>query len=164
LLGGSRIAENMSREVIDGIATGMKWLTAAVVGVWQGVPQLTQLLIALMIADALLSWYVAGKDHRLTLRDMESGAYIKVGNLLVLAIMAILTPYTIHYLEFNLVQSVTVILLPREGASIMASLAAMGIQIPQAQQILETLTRPTTTTTTTTKNNNNNNEQQRQPT
>ena len=51
------------KSFFDNTLKAIQWLAAAVAGLWFALPELTQLLIALMAIDAILGFVKAWKDR-----------------------------------------------------------------------------------------------------
>ena len=74
-------------------------------GFWAAMPQLTQLLLLLMVLDTALGVTRAIRAHDLSAHAAWEGATKKLGTLLLVAVAAVLNPYVQNFLEINLVQA-----------------------------------------------------------
>ena len=110
---------------------------AVLLGVWASLPELTHLLIWLMVADTILGVAVAIKQRNLSSAQAWNGATKKLGSLLMVAVAALLNPHIQSFIEINLVQAASAFYIVPELTSIMRNAATLEVPaFTQLQPIL----------------------------
>lgn len=102
---------------------------AALLGLWQALPELTHLLIWLMVADTLLGLAVAVKQKNLSATTAWNGATKKLGSLLMVGVAALLNPHIQNFIEINLVQAASAFYIVPELTSITRNAAILDIPV-----------------------------------
>lgn len=122
---------------MEHLQSWIRSITAVLLGVWASLPELTQLLIWLMVADTVLGIAVAVKQHNLSSAQAWNGATKKLGSLLMVAVAALLNPHIQSFFEINLVQAASAFYIVPELTSIMRNAATLEIPaFTQLQPIL----------------------------
>lgn len=110
---------------------------AVLLGVWASLPELTYLLIWLMVADTVLGVVVAVKQRNVSSAAAWNGATKKLGSLLMVAVASLLNPHIQSFIEINLVQAASAFYIVPELTSIMRNAATLEVPaFTQLQPIL----------------------------
>lgn len=107
----------------------LQWAVAVAVAFWAALPQLTQLLLLLMVLDTALGIIRAVKQRDLSVKAAQDGATKKVGTLLLVAGAAVLNPFVNSFLEINLVQAASAFYIIPELTSITRHAAALDVPV-----------------------------------
>lgn len=112
-------------------------VAAVLLGVWAALPELTHLLVWLMVLDTCLGIIIAVKQRNLSASAAWDGATKKLGSLLMVAVAALLNPHIQAFIEINLVQAASAFYIVPELTSIMRNAATLEIPaFTQLQPIL----------------------------
>lgn len=115
----------------------VRTMFALLLGLWAILPELTHLLVWLMVADTCLGLAIAVKQHNLSASSAWDGATKKLGALLMVGVAALLNPYIQNFMEINLVQAASAFYIVPELTSIMRNAAILEIPVfTQFQPIL----------------------------
>lgn len=115
---------------------------AAVLGLWQGLPQVTQVLVWLMVLDVALGVAVSIRDNTYTMEATRRGAFRKVGYLAQLVIAGLFNQAFGDTLGIDLVQAASIFYIWPELASVTRHTAELGAPtFPQLQMVLDKLPR-----------------------
>lgn len=114
---------------MEHIEKAAQWGVAAGVAFWAALPQLTQLLLLLMVIDTVLGLTRAVRQHDLSAQAAWTGATKKLGTLLLVAVAAVLNPYVRNFLEINLVQAASAFYIIPELTSITRNAAALDVPV-----------------------------------
>lgn len=116
----------------------VRGVTAVLMGAWAALPELTHLLIFLMLADTALGLAVAIKQRQLSSSAAWTGATKKLGSLLMVGVAALLNPYIQDIVQINLVQAASVFYIVPELTSIARNAALLDVPVfTQLQPILQ---------------------------
>lgn len=122
---------------MEHVQNWIRSITAVLLGVWASLPELTHLLIWLMVADTVLGVAVAIKQRNLSSAQAWNGATKKLGSLLMVAVAALLNPHIQSFIEINLVQAASAFYIVPELTSIMRNAATLEVPaFTQLQPIL----------------------------
>jgi toxin secretion/phage lysis holin len=116
-------------ENLDYISDPLKWAAALTVGLWTAVPELTQLLVTLMVIDIVLGLMVARKLRNLSAKAAWDGAQKKVTALILVAVAALLSPRIQPIIEINLVQAASAFYIVPELLSITRNAAILDVPV-----------------------------------
>lgn len=114
---------------MEHVEKAAQWGLAAAVAFWAALPQLTQLLLLLMVLDTALGVTRAIRAHDLSAQAAWEGATKKLGTLLLVAVAAVLNPYVQNFLEINLVQAASAFYIIPELTSITRNAAALDVPV-----------------------------------
>lgn len=115
---------------LEQISTCSKWIVATVLGIWSALPQLTQLLVWLMVIDIALGLAVGWKNKNLSTDKAVAGTTKKIARLLLVAVCALLNPIVNSVIEVNLVQASSAFYIVPELLSIVRNAALLNVQAP----------------------------------
>lgn len=115
--------------VFERLQAGVRVTAAAVMGLWAALPELTQLLVWLMVADTVLGLMVAVKRRNLSAKLAWNGATKKIGSLLLIGIAGLLNPHVQSFIEINLVQAASAFYIVPELTSIARNAAILDIPV-----------------------------------
>ena len=122
---------------MENLQNWIRTVTAALLGVWAVLPELTHLLVWLMIIDTALGIAVAIKQRNLSAAQAWNGATKKLGSLLMVGVAAVLNSYIQRFIEINLVQAASAFYIVPELTSIMTNAAVLEVPaFSQLQPIL----------------------------
>jgi toxin secretion/phage lysis holin len=122
---------------MEHLQSWIRTIMAVLLGVWAALPELTHLLVWLMVIDTVLGIAVAIKQHNLSSAQAWNGATKKLGSLLMVAVAAVLNSYIQRFIEINLVQAASAFYIVPELTSIMRNAATLEIPaFTQLQPIL----------------------------
>ena len=119
----------MENHFFDNTLKAIQWLAAAVAGLWFALPELTQLLIALMAIDVILGFVKAWKDRDVSAQKAFSGVTKKMVTLLMIGVFALIDHYADDVLQLNLMQAGSAFYLIPELTSIMRNAAALDVPV-----------------------------------
>lgn len=117
---------------VDGISQFhqyIKGLVVLVAAFWYSIPELTQLLVMLMVVDAIFGVWVAWKQRNLSATRAWEGMTKKIGSLLLVGVAALLNPHIQDIIEINLVQAASAFYIVPELLSIMRNAAILDIPV-----------------------------------
>lgn len=115
-----------------------KWGAGIAAAFWDGLPQLTQVLMILMGIDVLFGLLAAVKEHRLSVKIAYDGITKKAVTLGLIYVAAVLSPYATALVGVNLVQAVSAFYCIPELTSITRNAALLGAEVfPQFDAILK---------------------------
>lgn len=112
---------------MERVQAWIRWVTAAVAALWYGLPELTQLLIALMAVDVLLGVIVAIRARDLSAREAWNGITRKMVTLLMVGVAGLVNPHVQDFMEINLVQAASAFYLVPELTSIVRNAASLDV-------------------------------------
>jgi toxin secretion/phage lysis holin len=122
---------------MENLQTWLRSLMAILLGLWAALPELTHLLIFLMVADTVLGLTIAIKERNLSASSAWAGATKKLGSLLMVGVAALLNPHIQDFIEINLVQVASAFYIVPELTSIIRNAAVLDIPVfVQMQPIL----------------------------
>lgn len=107
----------------------IRGVAAVLLGLWNAMPELTHLLIFLMLADTALGVAVAVKQRNISSTAAWSGATKKLGSLLMVGVAALLNPYIQDVVQVNLVQAASVFYIVPELTSIARNAAILEVPV-----------------------------------
>lgn len=119
----------MAMKTSEGVIEGIRWVTTGIVALWGQMPQLTQLLVALMIVDITLGLAVAIKRRDVSSKAAWNGMTKKIGSLLLVAVAALLNPFANNIMEINLVQAASAFYVVPELLSISRNAGILGVPV-----------------------------------
>ena len=122
---------------MENLQNWIRGIATVLLGVWAALPELTHLLVWLMVADVVLGLAVAVKQRNLSAAAAWTGATKKLGSLLMVAVAALLNSHIQAIIQINLVQAASAFYIVPELTSIMRNAAILEIPIfTQFQPIL----------------------------
>lgn len=111
---------------------------AVLLGVWSVLPELTHLLVWLMVADTVLGFAVAIKQRNVSSAQAWNGATKKLGSLLMVGVAALLNPHIQSFIQINLVQAASAFYIVPELTSITRNAALLDVPVfAQLKDILK---------------------------
>ena len=123
------INERSVNRLMDNALTIARWATTIVVAIWGNVPQLTQLLVMLMVIDIALGVCVAWKQRDLSAKAAWEGMTKKIASLLMIAVAGLLNPFVNGLVEVNLVQAASAFYIVPELLSITRNAAILDVPV-----------------------------------
>lgn len=114
---------------IDNLIQGCRWILAGCALIWFRIPELTQLLLILMIIDIVFGLIVAIKERDLSTHAALWGVTKKFSVLILIAVAAIFNHYVQPIIEINLTQAASVFYIVPEMLSISRNAARIGIPV-----------------------------------
>lgn len=115
----------------DKIKAGVQWVGALVVGLWDAVPALTQLLLILMLVDLILriliNWRI---QDQLSYRDSWDIVTKKIVTIGFVSLGALLQPYVGDAMGINLAQAASVFYIVPELLSIVKGAGILQVPVP----------------------------------
>lgn len=114
---------------IDNSIQGCRWILAGCALIWFRIPELTQLLLILMIIDIVFGLIVAIKERDLSAHAALWGVTKKFSVLILIAVAAIFNHYVQPIIEINLTQAASVFYIVPEMLSISRNAARIGIPV-----------------------------------
>lgn len=122
---------------MENLQNWVRSIMALLLGLWASLPELTHLLIWLMIADTALGLTIAVRQRELSAAAAWNGATKKLGSLLMVGVAALLNPHIQDFIEINLVQVASAFYIVPELTSIIRNAAILDIPVfVQMQPIL----------------------------
>jgi toxin secretion/phage lysis holin len=122
---------------MENLQNWLRSLMAILLGLWAALPELTHLLVFLMVADTILGLTIAVKQHNLSASSAWDGATKKLGSLLMVGVAALLNPHIQDFIEINLIQVASAFYIVPELTSIIRNAAILDIPVfVQMQPIL----------------------------
>lgn len=115
---------------MDRIKSGVQWFSAIVIGVWEGIPALTQLLLILMAADLLLRVLISVRNREISYRDLWDIVTRKTVTIGFVSLGALLQPYVGEAMGINLVQAASVFYIVPELLSIVKGAGLLQVPVP----------------------------------
>ncbi len=113
------------------VLQGVRWVLGIVMGLWQAIPELTQLLLSLMAVDFVLGVVAAYHKQELDPEVARAGITKKLGSLLIIGVLALINPYVNQVLNVDLVQAGSAFYLVPELGSIVRNAAILGVPVPE---------------------------------
>lgn len=123
------MGKRMGDHFFDNAVKASQWVAAAVTGLWFALPELTELLIALMATDVILGFVKAWKDRDVSPAKAFSGVTKKMVTLLMIGVFALIDHYADDVLHLNLMQAGSAFYLIPELTSIMHHAAALDVPV-----------------------------------
>ena len=123
---------------IDDAFEYLRWGAAGCALLWIQIPELTQLLLIMMVADVVLGLIVAIKKRDLSASTASWGVTKKLIVLLLVGMAAVLNHYIQPIIEINLTQAASVFYIVPEMLSISRNAAELGVPVfSQFETVLE---------------------------
>ena len=118
----------MARLIYNAL-TITRWGMTMLMAFWGGIPQLTQLLVWLMVIDVALGVCVAWKQKDLSAKAAWEGMTKKIASLLMIAVAGLLNPFIHGLVEVNLVQAASAFYIVPELLSITRNAAILDVPV-----------------------------------
>ena len=116
-------------DLLERVRLVVQLLAAMIMGFWAMLPELTQLLVWLMVADTALSLMIAIRKRDLSAKVAWAGATKKVGSLILIGVAGLLNPHVQGFVEVNLVQAASAFYIVPELASISRNAAILHVPV-----------------------------------
>lgn len=119
----------MNDEMLERARVGVQVLVALIMGLWAALPELTQLLVWLMVADTVLGLMVAVRKRDLSAQVAWTGATKKIGSLILIGVAGLVNPHVQGIIEINLVQAASAFYIVPELTSIARNAAILNVPV-----------------------------------
>lgn len=115
---------------MDRIKAGVQWVAAFIMGIWDGIPALTQLLLILMAVDLAVRVLIGIKDRSLGYKVVWDVVTKKAMTIGMVVVGALLQPYVGEAMSVNLVQAASVFYIVPELVSIVKGAGTLQVPVP----------------------------------
>lgn len=115
---------------METVVAWVRYCSAAVLAFWAAIPELTQLLMALMVIDMILGIAIAVRQKDFSPTQAWDGVTRKLGSLLIIGVAALMDPYAKRIMEVNLVQAASAFYMVPELGSIIRNAAILDVPVP----------------------------------